>query len=383
MSVRGAVAIIGAAETTELGRIPGMSAIQLHADAARNAVRDCGLDPTSIDGIACAGQSPVEVAHYLGITPTWLDGTAVGGCSFLIHVRHAAAALAAGMCEVVLVTHGQSGRSRVGGGRFGVDASSLQGQFETPYGPSGAPSMFPMGVMRYMKDFGLTHEQLASVAVVQRKWASMNPRAMMRDPITVDDVLGSRLVAYPLHLLECCLVTDGGGALVLTMAERARDLDLERKPVYVLGTGESCETTMISQMEDLTTSKAFRTSGPKAFAEAGIVHADVDHLMIYDAFAHNPIYGLEDLGFVGRGQAGEFIATGNTAPGGQLPLNTNGGGLSYTHTGMYGMFALQESIRQLRGVAPAQVDGVRIGVVHGVGGMFAAASTLVFGNEAP
>jgi hypothetical protein len=212
------------------------------------------------------------------------------------------------------------------------------------------------------------------VAVVQRKWAAMNPRAMMRDPITVDDVLGSRMVAYPLHLLECCLVTDGGGALVLTTAERAQDLDLGRKPVYVLGSGESCETTMISQMEDLTTSKAFRTSGPRAFAEAGITPADVDHLMIYDAFAHNPIYGLEDLGFVGRGEAGEFIASGNTAPGGKLPLNTNGGGLSYTHTGMYGMFAVQESIRQLRGVAPAQVDGVRIAVVHGVGGMFAAAS---------
>ncbi len=383
MSVRGAVAIVGAAETTELGRIPGMSAIQLHADAARNAIRDCGLDPRSIDGVACAGQSPVAVAHYLGITPTWLDGTGVGGCSFLIHVRHAAAALAEGMCEVVLVTHGESGRSRVGAGRFGVDASSLQGQFETPYGPSGAPSLFPMGVMRYMKDFGLTHEQLASVPVVQRKWAAMNPRAMMRDPISVDDVLGSRLVAYPLHLLECCLVTDGGGALVLTTAERGRDLDLERKPIYVLGTGESCETTMVSQMADLTTSRAFRTSAPKAFAESGISHADVDHLMIYDAFAHNPIYGLEDLGFVGRGEAGEFIASGHTAPGGKLPLNTNGGGLSYTHTGMYGMFALQESIRQLRGVAPAQVDGVRIGVVHGVGGMFAAACTLVFGNEAP
>ena len=211
----------------------------------------------------------------------------------------------------------------------------------------------------------------------------MNPRAMMRDPISVDDVLGSRLVAYPLHLLECCLVTDGGGALVLTTAERGRDLDLERKPIYVLGTGESCETTMVSQMADLTTSRAFRTSAPKAFAESGISHADVDHLMIYDAFAHNPIYGLEDLGFVGRGEAGEFIASGHTAPGGKLPLNTNGGGLSYTHTGMYGMFALQESIRQLRGVAPAQVDGVRIGVVHGVGGMFAAACTLVFGNEAP
>jgi acetyl-CoA acetyltransferase len=234
-----------------------------------------------------------------------------------------------------------------------------------------------------MKDFGLTEEQLASVAVIQRQWAVMNPRAMMRDPITVDDVLGSRMVSYPLHLLECCLVTDGGGALVVTTAERARDLELERRPVYVLGTGESCESPLISQMEDLTTSKAFRISGSRAFAESGITHADVDHLMIYDAFAHLPIYGLEDLGFVGRGEAGEFIASGNTAPGGKLPLNTNGGGLSYTHTGMYGMFALQESIRQLRGIAPAQVDGVRIGVVHGVGGMFAAACTLVFGNEAP
>jgi acetyl-CoA acetyltransferase len=383
MSVRGAVAIVGAAETTQLGRIPDMSAIQLHADAARNAVTDCGLDPRSIDGIACAGQSPVAVAHYLGITPRWLDGTSVGGGSFMIHVRHAAAALSAGMCSVVLITHGESGRSRIGAGGWGVDRTSLAGQFESPYGPTGPPSMFPIGVMRYMKDFGLTHEQLASVPVVQRKWAAMNPRAMMRDPITVDDVLGSRLVAYPIHLLECCLVTDGGGALVLTTAERARDLDLPHSPVYVLGTGESGETPMISQMEDLTSSRAFKVSGPSAFGEADITPADVDHVMIYDAFAHNPIYALEDLGFVGRGEAGEFIAAGHTAPGGKLPLNTNGGGLSYTHTGMYGMFAIQESVRQLRGTAPAQVEGVRISVAHGVAGFFAASGTLVLGNEAP
>jgi acetyl-CoA acetyltransferase len=383
MSVRGLIAIVGAAETTELGRIPNMSAIHLHADAARNAISDCGLDPRTIDGVACAGQSPVAVAHYLGITPRWLDGTSVGGGSFMIHVRHAAAALAAGMCSTVLITHGESGRSRLGAAGWGADRSSLAAQFESPYGPTGPPSMFPIGVMRYMKDFGLTHEQLASVPVAQRQWAAKNPRAMMRDPITVDDVLGSRLVAYPLHLLECCLVTDGGGALVLTTAERARDLDLPHPTVYVLGTGESCETPMISQMEDLTTSRAFKISGPSAFGEAGITPADVDHLMIYDAFAHNPIYGLEDLGFVGRGEAGEFIAAGNTAPGGQLPLNTNGGGLSYTHTGMYGMFAIQESIRQLRGTAPAQVEGVRISVAHGVAGFFAASGTLVLGNEAP
>jgi acetyl-CoA acetyltransferase len=379
-NVRGNVAIVGAAETTRLGVIPDMSAIELHADAARNAIGDAGLTNADIDGVACAGQSPVAMAHYLGITPRYLDGTTVGGCSFMLHVRHAVAAIAAGMCDTVLVTHGESGKSRVGAGFFrGGDASSLQAQFEAPYGPTGAPSTFPIGVLRYMKTYGLTHEQLAMVAVVQRQWSSRNPRAMMRDPITVDDVLSSRMVAYPMHLLECCLVTDGGGALVLTSAERARDLP--QPAVYVLGTGESSETPMISQMEDFTTSKAFRISGAKAFDEAGITPADVDHLMVYDAFAHLPIYGLEALGFVAPGEAGAFIEEGNTAAGGRFPMNTNGGGLSYTHTGMYGMFAIQESVRQLRGTAPAQVPDVKISVAQGVGGMFAAAGTLVLTNQ--
>lgn len=378
---RKSVAIVGAAETTELGVIPHMSQIQLHADAALNALADCGLTPKDIDGVACAGASPVEVAWYLGITPTWVDGTAVGGCSFMIHVRHAAAAINEGLCSTVLITHGESGRSGIGRGRFGPAPQSLQGQFEAPYGPMGPPTLFTLPVLRYMKEYGLTEEQLAMVAVVQREWASMNPRAMFRDPITVEDVLNSRMIAYPIRLLECCLVTDGGGALVLVSAERAKDFPT--KSVYILGTGESVESPMISQMEDFTTSKAFRVSGKKAFEEAGITHADVDHLMIYDAFAHLPIFGLEDLGFVGRGEAGAFIAEGNTRPGGKLPLNTNGGGLSYTHTGMYGMFALQESVRQLRGTAPAQVPNCRVSVCHGVGGMFAASGTVILTNEEP
>ncbi len=376
---RHSIAIVGAAETTELGVIPDSSQIQLHADAAQNALADCGLRPSDVDGVATAGESPTGIAHYLGITPRWVDGTAVGGCSFMLHVRHAAAAIRSGLCKTVLVTHGQSGRSRVGAGAFGASPSSLAGQFESPYGVMGPPTLFTIPALRYMKDFGLTHEQLAMVAVVQREWASRNPRAMHRDPITVDDVLGSRVIAWPFHLLECCLVTDGGGALVLVSAERARDFDT--KPVYVLGTGESVETPMVSQMEDFTTSRAFRVAGRAAFAEAGITPRDVDHLMIYDAFAHLPIYGLEDLGFVPRGEAGRFIWDGNTRPGGSLPLNTNGGGLSYTHTGMYGMFALQESVRQLRGIAPAQVPGVRISVAHGVGGMFAASGTVILTNE--
>ncbi|MQA84520.1 MAG: thiolase [Streptosporangiales bacterium] len=372
------VAIVGAAETNEVGKLPGVSAIQLHAEAARNTLADCGLTPADVDGVAAAGISPIEVAHYLGVTPIWIDNTAIGGCSFLVHVRHAAAAIASGKARTVLITHGQSGRSRVGQPSMPASPQSIQGQFEAPYGVLGPPTAFTIPVLRYMKEYGLTHEQLAYVAVAQRKWAQRNPRAMMRDPITVDDVFASRVIAYPFHLLECCLVTDGGGALVVVSAERARDFP--KRPVYVLGTGEACESPIVSQMEDVTTSKAFRLSSREAFAEAGIGPADVDHLMVYDAFAHLPLYGLEDLGFVGRGEAGAFVAEGNTEPGGRLPMNTSGGGLSYTHTGMYGMFAIQESVRQLRGEAAAQVEGVEVGFVQGVGGMFMAAGSLVLSN---
>jgi acetyl-CoA acetyltransferase len=281
----------------------------------------------------------------------------------------------------VLVTHGESGRSRVGATPRPPEPESLAGQFEMPYGPFGPPTLFPIPVLRYMKTFGVTDEDLATVAVVQREWAGKNPRAMYRDPITVADVLNSRMIAYPMRILECCLVTDGGGALILTSADRAKDFP--QTPVYILGTGESVESTMVSQMEDFTSSRAFRVAGPTAIEASGIDRKDVDHMMIYDAFAHLPLYGLEDLGFVGRGEAAAFIRERNTAPGGKLPLNTNGGGLSYTHTGMYGMFALQESVRQMRGTAPAQVEGAEIGVCHGVGGMFSASGTVVFSGQRP
>ena len=382
MSVRGATAIVGAAETSRIGVVPDVSALEMHAESARLAVADAGMTLSDVDGVATAGLSPIAVAHYLGIAPTYIDATSVGGCSFLVHVRHAAAAISAGLCEVVLITHGESGRSRVGMPPRVADPASPQGQFETPYGTSGPPTMFPMGVLRYMKEFGMTHEQLASVAVAQRKWAADVPRAMFREPLSIEDVLASRMIAYPMHLLECCLVTDGGGALVVTSAERARSMPGPKPPVYVLGTGEAAETPMVSMMEDFTTSKAFRLSSRSAFAEAGLGPKDVDHLMVYDAFAHLPIYGLEDLGFVGRGEAGAFIAEGHTSPGGSLPMNTNGGGLSYTHTGMYGMFLVQESVRQLRGEASAQVANVEISLAQGVGGMFMAAGTLILGTAA-
>jgi acetyl-CoA acetyltransferase len=377
------VAIVGAAETTQLGTIENTSQLELHCDAALNALADAGLKPRDIDGVATAGESPVALAYHLGITPTYADGTSVGGCSFMLHVRHAAAAINEGLCSTVLITHGESGKSNVGRGGFrgGGGGSSLPAQFEMPYGPMGPPTLFTIPALRYMKTYGVSEEQLAMVAVIQREWAAKNPRASYRDPITIRDVLDSRMIAYPFRKLMCCLVTDGGGALILTSAERAKDFP--RKPVYIAGTGESVETPMVSQMEDFTSSKAFRVSARKAFAEAGIKHNDVDHLMIYDAFAHLPIYGLEDLGFCDRGQAASFVWERNTAPGGKLPLNTNGGGLSYMHSGMYGMYALQESVRQMRGIAPAQVPGAQVSIAHGVGGMFAASGTIVLTNQQP
>ncbi|HEY3687803.1 MAG TPA: thiolase [Streptosporangiaceae bacterium] len=374
------VAIVGAAETDKVGKLPTHSTLQLHLEGAINAMADAGLSPADIDGIATVSSpGPVQIAHSLGIEPAWMDGTAVGGTSFLLHVRHAAAAIKAGYANTVLITHGESGRSRVGVPGRPSDPGSMQGQFEMPYGPLGPPTTFTIPMLRYMKEYGLTEEQLAYVAVAQRKWAAKNPRAMFRDPLTVQDVLDSRMIAYPFHLLECCLVTDGGGALIVTSADRAKDFP--KPAVHILGTGEAMDSWMISQMEDFTSSKGFRQSSRAAFGQAGISHGDVDHVMIYDAFAHVPIYGLEDMGFVGRGEAGAFIAAGNTEPGGKLPLNTNGGGLSYTHTGMYGMFLLQESVRQLRGEAAAQVPDVEVSVALGNGGMFATSGTLVLANR--
>jgi acetyl-CoA acetyltransferase len=376
----GSIAIVGAAETDEVGRLPNHSQIHLHVEAARNAMRDAQLDVGDIDGIAGAGAS-IEVAWHLGIKPTYVDTTAVGGTSFLLHVRHAAAAITAGHAKTVLITHGESGRSRVGVAGRGPDPSGPSGQYEAPYGVMGPPSMFTIPVLRFLKERGLTQDHLAEVAVAQRKWSSQVPRAMMRDLITVEDVYNSRMIAYPFHILECCLVTDGGGALIVTSADRAKDFPTN--PVYLLGSGESMETPIVSQMEDFASSGAFSRASKSAWDESGLTPADIDHLMVYDAFAHLPLYGLEDLGFVGRGESGDFVAEGNTSPGGKLPMNTNGGGLSYTHSGMYGMYAIQESVRQLRGEAAAQVPNVKTSFVQGVGGMFMAGGSLILSNEQP
>jgi acetyl-CoA acetyltransferase len=379
----GQIAIVGASETTEIGVLPDRSMIQLHAEAALNALADAGLSAADVDGVSTAGPMPFEVSHHLGITPRWLDGTMVGGCSFMLHVRHAAAAIAAGAADVVLVTHGESGRSRVGAGAYRHNPASPAGQFEAPFGALAPYSTFTVPAMRFLHDRGMTRRDLAEVVVAQRDWAVDNPRAFRRKPTTVDRVLDDLPIAYPFTRDMCCVVTDGGGALVLTSAERAADLPGGVHAVYLLGSGEACEGPMMSQMDDLGTFGAFRRASAEAFATASVSHDDIDLLMAYDAFAHLPLYMLEDIGFVGRGESGAFIADGNTRKGGRLPMNTNGGGLSYTHTGMYGMFAIQEAVRQLRGQAAVQVPGVEISFVQGVGLFFGAAGSLVLSNRRP
>ena len=381
--MRGRVAIVGAAEADEHGKLPHKSAFMLHAEAARNALADAGLSLGDVDAVFSAGLwMGSETAEYLGIRPRYIDGTQIGGCSFIAHVQHAMAAIDAGIVEVALITHGESGASRIGmpGTRFGVDAFRLQ--FEQPFGLAGPPTGYALVAARHMHEYGTTSDQLAELAVSTRKWAQLNPRAIMRDPLTVDDVLSSRLISWPLHLLDCCLVTAAGGAVVVTSAERARDC--AKRPVWVLGTGEASTHVIVSQMPDFGFWDAARMSSERAFAMAGVRHADIDVAMFYDAFTIVPVMGLEATGFCGRGEGGPFVSGGRTAPGGPFPMNTNGGGLSYTHSGMYGMFTLVEAVRQVRGECGArQVTGAKTAICHGLGGMFSSAATLVCGTEIP
>ncbi|MGO1543455.1 MAG: thiolase C-terminal domain-containing protein [Gulosibacter sp.] len=383
---QGGIAIVGAAETTTIGVREDLSELGLHCEAARNALDDAGLKPSDIDGFATAGPTfPWEVTHALGIQPRWIDGTSIGGTSFIAHVRHAAAAIAAGAAEVVLITHGESGRSQIAAAPmpFGREFASMKGQFEDIYGAIPPYATFGIPVAAFLEERGMSKRDLAEVVVSQREWAVPNPRAARRSSTTVDEVLARRDLAWPFTKDMCCVVTDGGGALILTTSERAQSMRNHDRLVYVLGSGESVESPLISQMDSLTQFGAFRRSAAEAFRTAALAPNDIDHLMVYDAFAHLPLYGLEDLGFVDFGESGAFIADGHTRPGGSLPMNTNGGGLSYTHSGMYGMFALQESVRQLRGEACVQVENVTTSFVQGNGAMFAAAASVILSNEQP
>lgn len=379
--LRGTAAIVGVAESDELGRLPHKSALQLHMEAAHNALADAGLKKSDVDAVFTSGRNmAADVPEYLGIRPRFVGGTQVGGCSFILHIEHAMAAIHAGLCEVALITHGESGASRIAmpAPRWGDD--STNNQFELVYGTLGPASGYGLMARRHMHEFGTTSEQLAEVAVATRKWAALNPKAMYRDPLSIDDVLNSRLIAWPFHLLDCCLVTDGGGAAIVTSADRARDL--KKKPVYVLGTGESTTHMIVSQMPSFNQWDAAIESGKRAFEMSGVKQADIDVAELYDAFTVVPMLALEALGFCGKGESGPFVSGQRTAPGGDFPMNTNGGGLSYTHTGMYGIYTIIEAVRQLRGeCGERQVKNAKTAICHGTGGQWSAAATMICSTE--
>jgi acetyl-CoA acetyltransferase len=381
-ALRGSAAIVGAA-TYGCGEAPGHTDMELLAHSARRAVADAGLTMRDIDGLCTASGAAtmwaMPVVEYLGIRPSYLDSTMIGGSSFIAHLLPAMHALASGQCNAVLVCYGSAQRTATFG-RKEVVASRrfLDPQpYEMPYEPLLPLSAYALAASRHMHQFGTTRRDLAEVAVAARAWARLNPEAFMREPLSIADVLGARMVSDPLSVRDCCLVTDGGGAFVLVRAERAKDLP--RTPVYVLGNGTAVWNRQISAMDDLTVTAA-RDSGRAAFAMAGLAPKDIDVVELYDAFTINVLLFLEDLGFCAKGEGAPFVRDGAIGPGGRLPVNTNGGGLSCVHPGMYGIFALIEAVRQLRGEAGArQVANVRTAIAHGNGGTLSSQSTAVLG----
>lgn len=377
--------IVGVAES-DLGVVPDRAALELSAQASLRALEDAGLSLTDVDGLATSGVTgvsrfpAVQVAEYLGIAPRWMDSTAAGGSSFESFVGHAAEAVRAGLCDVALITYGSNQRSAQVRKLSGVSDDSIpSGIYEQPYAPLSPMSLYAMAAHRHMHEYGTTSEQLAEVAVAAREWALLNPVAYRfgQGRLTVEDVLASPVVSSPLHGADCCLITDGGGAAVVTSVERARDL--RKPPVHVLGHGEAATNFGMSQIGSLTRSGA-ADSGARAFAMAGLTPADVDVVQVYDSFTITVLLSLEGLGFCGPGEAGAFVADGRTRPGGSFPLNTSGGGLSYCHPGMFGIFLVIESVRQLRGeCGERQVSGARTAVAHGTGGILSTHATVVLG----
>ncbi|HVP03222.1 MAG TPA: acetyl-CoA acetyltransferase [Solirubrobacteraceae bacterium] len=377
-TLRGRFAIAGAAESDLGAAQPGTRPVDLMAQASLRALEDCGLALADVDAVFAATtqlpMAPLNLAQELGIRPRYSDGTNVGGSSFMFHVDHARAAIAAGLCEVALIAYGSTQRLV---GRSSASVQELD-PWEAPYRPLMPVTAYALAASRHMHEFGTTRRQLAEVAVSARAWAQRNPAAWSREPLSVEDVLASRMVADPLTVRDCCLVTDGGAAIVVTSAERAASL--RRPPVLVLGAGGALGHRHITGMRELTRTAAAE-SGARAFAEAGLGPADVDCVQLYDAFTITPILFLEDLGFCAKGDGGAFVSDGRTAPGGALPMNTNGGGLSYCHPGMYGLLGIVEAVRQLRGEAGTrQVPGCRVAVAHGNGGVLSSQATLVLGT---
>ena len=377
---RAGASVVGVAESDLGTSAAGTTPVDLMAQASIRALADCGLSLADVDGLfvatAQARFGPMVLAEYLGISPRWFDGTQIGGSSFMSHLASAMLAIDAGLCNVALIAYGSTQRSVSRAAASPPDANP----YETPFRPMLPVSAYALAASRHQHEFGTTRRQLAEVAVAARQWALLNPMAWEKTPLSIEDVLCSRMVSYPLTVRDCCLVLDGGGAMVVTSRERAQSL--RRPPVHVLGVGQALGHLSIANMPDLTSTVA-RESGRQAFAMAGLVPADVAVASLYDAFTITPILFLEDLGFCAKGEGGPFVADGGIAPGGRLPVNTNGGGLSYCHPGMYGLLAMIEAVRQVRGECGSrQIESCDVALAHGNGAVLSSQCTVLFGSQA-
>ncbi|MBI2317047.1 MAG: thiolase [Betaproteobacteria bacterium] len=377
-NLRARIAVAGVA-TAGCGEAHGFGEIEILAQAAKHALDDAGLRMRDVDGLCTANLYaatwPLKVAEYLKVRPKFTEGTNIGGSAFAAHILPSMLALDAGICDVVLVCYGSTQRTSAINRKERRRARYLLEHmpFEGPYEPFDPPSSYALMAARHMHQYGTTRRQLAEVAVAARAWAQLNPEAFARDPLSIDDVLGARMISDPFTKYDCCLVTDGACAFVLVRAERAKDLP--KKPVYVLGSATAVWHRSALGMDDLTVTPS-QESGKRAFAMAGLGPEDIDVFQTYDAFTINTILALEDLGFCAKGEGGPFVENGAIAPGGRLPVNTNGGGLSCVHPNMYSGFATIEAVRQLRGECGArQVKGAKIALVNGNGGLAAASQS--------
>jgi acetyl-CoA acetyltransferase len=382
--LRGKVAIVGAADSP-VGAVPGLSATQLCVDAACRALEDAGLGKDDVDGLlTCNAMAEPYMYHaemmaeYLQIFPRYCLSVGAGGGTSFALVHHAACAIAAGLCDTVLIAMADKLRTGLAKEQaYALMSSAGHPQFEAPFGPS-VPAFYALIARAHMARYGTTAEQLAAVAVSARAHAGRNPAAQKRQPITIDDVLASRMVADPLHVLDCSLVSDGGAAIVVTSAERARDC--ARAPVWLLGAGEGHSHEHVSQARSLTTSAAVE-AGERAYAMAGVGPGDVDVAELYDCFTPVVLIELEDLGFCAKGEAGAFVLSGGLDRDGRLPTNTHGGLLAHCHPGNPGsMFALTEAVRQLRGESTSQVAGAEVALAHAQGGIMSSHTTLILGG---
>ncbi|QKH38619.1 thiolase [Achromobacter pestifer] len=374
---RGKAAIVAGA-TYGIGQTPGMSSMDLAVHASLAALDKAGLRPDQVDGLFIGlpddFMSGLGFAEYLGISPRLTENNRTGGSSFLTHAMWAALALEAGQCDVALIAYGSNQRS--GAGK--LVSSMRPAANEAPYRLARPVGAYALAASRYAHQYGLKREQLGAVAIAARQWAMLNPEAFMREPLDMTQYLSARLVADPLSVRDCCLVTDGAAAVVMTRADRARDHCA--RPAYLLGAAAATDHREITNMPDLTVTAAVR-SGARAFAQAGVRPQDIDVLELYDAFTINPILFLEDLGFCAKGEGAAFVENGRIAPGGELPVNTNGGGLSCVHPGMYGLFTMVEAYVQLAGLGGArQVPGASLALAHGNGGELSSQATLILGT---